>query len=181
LTQHHLSSQATGTSKNREAAIRVGAQLESYIRKPVEVGICSIELEEQQLPPIGKRRTNPVSWWGRQQFGVADLAKVAGKILCLPAAAAGGERCWSAFGQVWTTKRASLLVGRVALLAYIYYNKRVLDHDMLGGASTKDRNWGGGGWEEWEAYLAALPSYSFDGHGRAVETVEAVEEVMELE
>ncbi|KAJ9524715.1 hypothetical protein QJQ45_024338 [Haematococcus lacustris] len=56
---------------------------------------------------------------------------VAQRVLCIPATAAANERVFSAFSHVWSDKRASLILGRMWVMAYIYFNK-------LGGVRDVD-------------------------------------------
>ncbi|KAJ9530517.1 hypothetical protein QJQ45_012528 [Haematococcus lacustris] len=48
-------------------------------------------------------------------------------IALIPATAAANERVFSSFKHIWSDKRSSLLLGRMWLLAFIYFNKRVLE------------------------------------------------------
>ena len=66
----------------------------------------------------------------------------------MPPTAAGGERCFSAFSNVWTDKRANLMVGRVGMLVYIYFNSRVLANQARSDGIN---------WEEFVQYLESLP------------------------
>ena len=55
------------------------------------------------------------------------FADVALRVLCIPAAAAAGERVFSALGHIWSDNRARLLMGRAAMLTFVYFNARVID------------------------------------------------------
>ncbi|KAJ9509294.1 hypothetical protein QJQ45_001746 [Haematococcus lacustris] len=55
------------------------------------------------------------------------LQAAAQRVLCIPATAAANERVFSSFKHIWSDKRSSLLLGRMWLLAFIYFNKRVLE------------------------------------------------------
>jgi hAT family C-terminal dimerisation region len=67
-----------------------------------------------------------------KQYGehMQELSQVAQLVLSIPPTAAGGERCFSAIGNIWSDKRATMLTGRVGLLVYIYYNYRVLNRAL---------------------------------------------------
>ncbi|KAJ9515835.1 hypothetical protein QJQ45_008714 [Haematococcus lacustris] len=71
--------------------------------------------------------------YGQQAGGAAvgnqDPAALAAaqRVLCIPATAAANERVFSSFKHIWSDKRSSLLLGRMWLLAFIYFNKRVLE------------------------------------------------------
>ncbi|KAJ9531957.1 hypothetical protein QJQ45_003660 [Haematococcus lacustris] len=49
------------------------------------------------------------------------------RVLCIPATATANERVFSSFKHIWSDKRSSLLLGCMWLLAFIYFNKRVLE------------------------------------------------------
>ena len=53
------------------------------------------------------------------------LIDVALRLCCIPAAAAAGERVFSALAHIWNDNRNRLLMGRAAMLAFVYFNKRV--------------------------------------------------------
>ena len=48
------------------------------------------------------------------------------RVLVLLASSAGGERVFSAIKWLWTDRQASMLLGRAAILAFVYFNTRVL-------------------------------------------------------
>ncbi|KAJ9522425.1 hypothetical protein QJQ45_008286 [Haematococcus lacustris] len=54
-----------------------------------------------------------------------ELQTVAQRVLCIPATAAANERVFSAFSHVWSDKRASLILGRMWVMAYIYFNNAI--------------------------------------------------------
>ena len=56
---------------------------------------------------------------------------------------------FSAWGHIWSNSRARLLVGRVGMLVYIFFNSRVLARGQKQLAATA--------WEECKAYLETLP------------------------
>ena len=89
------------------------------------------------------------------------------KLVNIPPAAIGGERCWSDFATIWTSKRARTLVGRVAMLAYIYYNSRVLASQAGGGAECS--------WEECLVMLEGMPELCFAPTGEAVDPEQEAE------
>jgi hypothetical protein len=92
------------------------------------------------------------------------------KLVNIPPAAIGGERCWSDFATIWTSKRARLLVGRVAMLAYIYYNSRVLAGEGPSGAEECS-------WEGCLECLEGMPELCFGENGLAVEPEQPEEEL----
>ncbi|KAJ9521331.1 hypothetical protein QJQ45_001284 [Haematococcus lacustris] len=75
--------------------------------------------------------TDPVRWWRLHGDSAPELQTVAQRVLCIPATAAANERVFSAFSHVWSDKRASLILGRMWIMAYIYFNK-------LGGVREVD-------------------------------------------
>jgi hypothetical protein len=90
------------------------------------------------------------------------------KLVNIPPAAIGGERCWSDFATIWTSKRARLLVGRVAMLAFIYYNSRVLGSEAGRGAAECS-------WEGCLERLEAMPELCFGATGLADVPADPVE------
>ncbi|KAJ9507389.1 hypothetical protein QJQ45_006380 [Haematococcus lacustris] len=87
-------------------------------------------LSRTQLLPIHfapHLTAHPVKWWA-ERGGFAPLLQAAAqRVLCIPATAAANERVFSSFKHIWSDKRSSLLLGRMWLLAFIYFNKRVLE------------------------------------------------------
>jgi len=66
----------------------------------------------------------------------------------------GGKSGHRAFGNLWTSQRSRLLVGRAAMLTFIYYNSRVLSMQP-----TYDM----------ERLFTSLPPVSFDAQGFAID------------
>ncbi|KAJ9532380.1 hypothetical protein QJQ45_010423 [Haematococcus lacustris] len=87
-------------------------------------------LSRTQLLPIHfapHLTAHPLKWWA-ERGGFAPLLQAAAqRVLCIPATAAANERVFSSFKHIWSDKRSSLLLGRMWLLAFIYFNKRVLE------------------------------------------------------
>ncbi|KAJ9511972.1 hypothetical protein QJQ45_004422 [Haematococcus lacustris] len=83
---------------------------------------------------------DPVRWWQQHGHFAPELQTVAQRVLCIPATATANERVFSAFSHVWSDKRASLILGRMWVMAYIYeweeYERwmrktpQVQDHDQ---------------------------------------------------
>ncbi|KAJ9509978.1 hypothetical protein QJQ45_011419 [Haematococcus lacustris] len=95
-------------------------------------------LSRTQLLPIHfapHLTAHPVKWWA-ERGGFAPLLQAAAqRVLCIPATAAANERVFSSFKHIWSDKRSSLLLGRMWLLAFIYFNKRVLERIVKAAAS----------------------------------------------
>ncbi|KAJ9507067.1 hypothetical protein QJQ45_004649 [Haematococcus lacustris] len=68
--------------------------------------------------------TNKAAWRLVEQRHPKAAAQ---RVLCIPATAAANEQVFSSFKHIWSDKRSSLLLGRMWLLAFIYFNKRVLE------------------------------------------------------
>lgn len=69
---------------------------------------------------------NPVNWWldfGDNNKPLQDLAL---RVVGISPTAAGLERANSTMAFVWKDSRSRMLVGRMAMLVYIYYNHRAL-------------------------------------------------------
>jgi hypothetical protein len=70
---------------------------------------------------------------------------VALKLMSMPPTAAGGERNWSTCSFIWSNSCNRLLLGRVALLVYIYFNSRVLTKTSRSFSTT-----------DWPSFLEEL-------------------------
>lgn len=70
-------------------------------------------------------------------------------MLSIPPTSCGSERNFSTWGNIWSNNRARLLVGRVGMLVYLYFNSRALKRHNKGFAASD--------WEEFAAYLDTLP------------------------
>ncbi|KAJ9511766.1 hypothetical protein QJQ45_022632, partial [Haematococcus lacustris] len=87
-------------------------------------------LSRTQLSPIHfapHLTAHPLQWWAERRGFAPLLQAAAQRVLCSPATAAANERVFSSFKHIWSDKRSSLLLGRMWLLAFIYFNKRVLE------------------------------------------------------
>ncbi|KAJ9512036.1 hypothetical protein QJQ45_004608 [Haematococcus lacustris] len=87
-------------------------------------------LSRTQLLPIHfapHLTAHPLKWWAERGGFAPLLQEAAQRVLCIPATAAANERVFSSFKHIWSDKRSSLLLGRMWLLAFIYFNKRVLE------------------------------------------------------
>ncbi len=67
------------------------------------------------------------------------------KILSIPPTTAGGERNGNTWSFIWTNRRSNLLLGRVALLLYIYFNSRILEKQQKSFSVT-----------DWTSFLEEL-------------------------
>ncbi|GAX79875.1 hypothetical protein CEUSTIGMA_g7315.t1 [Chlamydomonas eustigma] len=70
---------------------------------------------------------NGVQWWSENGHDYPELKDVAPRVSCCPATSFAGERVFSALAHIRSDKRASMLMGRAAMLAFVYFNKRVMD------------------------------------------------------
>ena len=67
---------------------------------------------------------DPLEWFAMYGENMKQLSDAAMRILSIPPTASGGERDWSAFKHIWSDHRTKLLVGKVGMLVYIYFNSR---------------------------------------------------------
>ena len=51
---------------------------------------------------------------------------VAVRVLSLPPTSCAGERLFSTFASIWNDKRNRILLGRMWLMAFIFFNTRVM-------------------------------------------------------
>lgn len=73
---------------------------------------------------------DPLQWWEQWGTKMPQLQDVALRLLCIPATAAGGERTFSVFSGVWRDDRSRLMLGRVGMIAYVYYNSRMIQSSV---------------------------------------------------
>lgn len=111
-------------------------QLVWWREKPSELTIWDHNL-------TGSSTKDGVQWWKDNGSKCTVLQKAAMKVLSIPPSAAGGERNFSVWHHIFSDDRASMRVGRVGLLVYIYANSRMLNR---AGESVQD----------WNAFLEAL-------------------------
>ncbi|KAJ9516204.1 hypothetical protein QJQ45_024647 [Haematococcus lacustris] len=72
---------------------------------------------------------------------------VAQRVLSIPATSAATERLFSAFKFIWSDRRSRLLLGRMWIMSYVFFNTRVMTRkEHHASAETQ---------EEWESYMAA--------------------------
>ncbi|XP_055836664.1 E3 SUMO-protein ligase ZBED1-like [Episyrphus balteatus] len=77
-------------------------------------------------PQIDYNVSEPLMWWKNNETKYPSLALLAKKILCIPATSVSSERCFSAAGNVVSSKRASLLPENVSLLTFLMRNQKLL-------------------------------------------------------
>lgn len=115
----------------------------------------------------------PIQLFRDNSKALEHLTPIAERILSICPTSAASERNWSTFKYIWSDSRNRLLLGRVALLVFIYYNHRVLKAT----SSAPD----------WEAFLYLLdqlpPIPGLQQLGKEVVEVVEVEavEVVEVE
>ena len=68
--------------------------------------------------PILHREGDPLSWWKQNEFRFPTLAKLARRILCIPATSAPSERLFSDAGLIIAKDRASMLPDMAATLIF---------------------------------------------------------------
>ncbi|KAL6754369.1 hypothetical protein V8C86DRAFT_2704626 [Haematococcus lacustris] len=64
-----------------------------------------------------------------------------------PGGAAATERLFSAFKFIWSDRRSRLLLGRMWIMSYVFFNTRVM--------TRKEHHASAEAQEEWESYMAA--------------------------
>ncbi|KAJ9517251.1 hypothetical protein QJQ45_009137 [Haematococcus lacustris] len=70
--------------------------------------------------------TNPCMWWQTYGHGFGVLRDVAMRLLSIPATSASTERVFSTLKHIWSDHRQSMLMGRMWMSSYIYFNRRAL-------------------------------------------------------
>ncbi|KAJ9509596.1 hypothetical protein QJQ45_011232 [Haematococcus lacustris] len=69
---------------------------------------------------------NPCLWWQTYGHGFGVLRDVAMRLLSIPVTSASTERVFSTFKHIWSDHRQSMLMGRMWMSSYIYFNRRAL-------------------------------------------------------
>ncbi|KAJ9524307.1 hypothetical protein QJQ45_008489 [Haematococcus lacustris] len=90
---------------------------------------------------------DPVAWWRRYGKKLPHLQVVAQRVLSIPATSAATERLFSAFKFIWSDRRSRLLLGRMWIMSYVFFNTRVM--------TRKEHHASAEAQEEWESYMAA--------------------------
>ena len=67
--------------------------------------------------------TDPLQWWKTNCYRFPGIAKVAKKILCIPATSVPSERIFSAAGIIVNKLRASLSNDNVDALIFLHVNR----------------------------------------------------------
>ena len=70
---------------------------------------------------------NTSAWWGDYGNNAPQLQDVGFQMATIPGTEACSERVFSAVSHIWTDNRNRLLMGRAAMLSFVYFNKRVQD------------------------------------------------------
>ena len=88
----------------------------------------------QSLKPSASLSTDPILWWQAHESEFPTIARLARRILCIPASSAPSERAFSVIGAVNTKVRTNLHVDRLPELATCKHNlaaSRTLGIDMI--------------------------------------------------
>ncbi|GFH19475.1 dimer_Tnp_hAT domain-containing protein [Haematococcus lacustris] len=83
---------------------------------------------------------DPVAWWRRYGSKLPHLH------LSIPATSAATERLFSAFKFIWSDRRSLLLLGRMWIMSYVFFNTRVM--------TRKEHHASAEAQEEWESFMA---------------------------
>ncbi|XP_051575875.1 E3 SUMO-protein ligase ZBED1-like [Myxocyprinus asiaticus] len=69
--------------------------------------------------PVGK---DPLQWWKANEEEFPMLAKLARKVLCIPANSVASERLFSSSGNIQTVFRFSLKSNKLNMLVFLHIN-----------------------------------------------------------
>ncbi|KAJ9514902.1 hypothetical protein QJQ45_028622 [Haematococcus lacustris] len=83
------------------------------------------------------------------------LQVVAQRVLSIPATSTATERLFSAFKFIWSDRRSRLLLGRMWIMSYVFFNTRVM--------TRKEHHASAEAQEEWESYMAAQSARHANG------------------
>ncbi|KAJ9515946.1 hypothetical protein QJQ45_016872 [Haematococcus lacustris] len=90
---------------------------------------------------------DPVAWCRRYGSKLPHLQVVAQRVLSNPATSAATERLFSAFNFIYSDRRSRLLLGRMWIMSYVFFNTRVM--------TRKEHHASAEAQEEWESFMAA--------------------------
>jgi hypothetical protein len=113
---------------DKEALLNECKSEMAYFKKDALMPLCDDE---------GKYN-NPLTWWKVNQRKFPVLARLARKLLAIPATSAPSERIWSRAAGIVTMKRASLKPYLAQSLMYIRENLSFL-HKHYVSLATEDR------------------------------------------
>ena len=77
------------------------------------------KLERLRSYDADKEPNNPLLWWKVHAPELPQLARLARRVLCIPATSAPSERIFSVAGQIATQRRNRLTSDTVAMLLYL--------------------------------------------------------------
>jgi hypothetical protein len=117
-------------------------QLGQYRNSPEVLGMVKEVFEDEALVKPA------VWWWGDYGERCPELQDVCQRLFSIPATSAAGERVFSALAHIWSNKRNRLLMGRAAMLTYVYFNARVMQR-LAAVPSAVD-------WDDFGDYLEGL-------------------------
>ncbi len=119
LLGEHLVSAAPDTSG--AAGGGGGASIESELQAYLRETPC------RMLDDATGRTGDPLAWWRAHQTQFPRVAKLARRLLCVPATSTASERAFSKAGWIDSKRRCALSRDNVARLSFIACNFRYLD------------------------------------------------------
>ena len=112
-----------------EAAIRAARGPNPTRAAPLSTSLLAstCEVEVYLKEPLKVKGTNLLEYWSMNREKMPGLAKLARKILAIPASSATSERVFSTAGRTCTERRTSLSVANIEMLVYMKENLRELN------------------------------------------------------
>ena len=91
-----------------------------------------LELYTNKKDGVADKDRNVLSWWQDNSRRLPLLARLARKILAIPASSATSERVFSTAGEICSERRTNLSVTNIEMLVYMKENMRELNnHDIV--------------------------------------------------
>lgn len=103
----------TSTRQQRGEEGQILTTLEGSVKKEIKVYLSL---------PLLPAEEDPLVWWRGHASELPHLARVARKLLCIPATSMPSERVFSASGQIVSTQRALLKPDKVNMLTFLHFN-----------------------------------------------------------
>ncbi|XP_056092489.1 E3 SUMO-protein ligase ZBED1-like [Rhinichthys klamathensis goyatoka] len=101
------------TRQQRGEEGQIPTTLEDSVKQEIKVYLS--------LPPIPAEE-DPLVWWKGHASELPHLARVARKLLCIPATSVPSERVFSASGHIVSPQRALLKPDKVNMLTFLHFN-----------------------------------------------------------
>lgn len=94
----------------------------STCSEATSTNMANLEFRQYMEEAIIRRKDNPLSWWKSREKMYPHLAKIAKKVLCVPATSVPSERIFSKAGQLISDRRSRLKPSNVETILFLNAN-----------------------------------------------------------